>query len=209
MFSEMTYFNGVRETVEDMLKHYDGWGDPSTYPHMAAGWAVAGDTPFTWTKQVASSFGGTRNGMVVHWPKGITQPGRVSQQHCLTMDWTATILDIAGAHPPAGHELDGVSMRPVLQAAGLAFERPMYWRMKHRQQRAFRLGDWKYLKVDEHEYLFNVARDARERANQARREPARLSEMRERYEIWAAQVPPVPDDAFVGVVNTLADMPAR
>lgn len=153
--------------------------------------------------------GGIRVPYIVHWPKGITQPGRVSQQHCLTMDWTATILDIAGAHPPAGHELDGVSMRPVLQAAGLAFERPMYWRMKHRQQRAFRLGDWKYLKVDEHEYLFNVARDARERANQARREPARLNEMRERYEIWAAQVPPVPDDAFVGVVNTLADMPAR
>ena len=100
-------------------------------------------------------------------------------------------------------------MRPVLQEAGLAFQRPMYWRMKHRQQRAFRLGGWKYLKVDEHEYLFNVARDARERANQAKREPNRLNEMRKCYEAWAAQVPPVPDDAFVGVVSTLADMPAR
>ena len=51
-----------------MLKHYDEWGGPSTYPHMAAGWAVALDAPFSWTKQVASDFGGTRNGMVVHWP---------------------------------------------------------------------------------------------------------------------------------------------
>ena len=72
MFSEMTYFNGVQEQVPDMLKYLDQWGGPETYPHMAAGWAVALNAPFTWTKQVASSYGGTRNGMVVHWPKGIT-----------------------------------------------------------------------------------------------------------------------------------------
>ena len=52
MFNEYTYFNGVQETVADMLKHYDEWGSPSTYPHMAAGWAVAGDTPFMWTKRI-------------------------------------------------------------------------------------------------------------------------------------------------------------
>src|SRR5918993_3257501 len=71
MFNEMTYFNGVPETVPDMLKHIDEWGSESTYPHMAAGWAVATNAPFAWTKQVASDFGGTRNGMVVHWPAGI------------------------------------------------------------------------------------------------------------------------------------------
>jgi arylsulfatase len=65
MFNEMTYFNGVNETVQDMLKHYDDWGAPSTYPHMAAGWAVAGDTPFMWTKQIPSNYGSTRNGMIV------------------------------------------------------------------------------------------------------------------------------------------------
>ena len=70
LFNEMTYFNGVQETVQDVLKHYDELGGPNTYGHYAAGWAVAGDTPFTWTKQVASNYGGTRNGMVVHWPKG-------------------------------------------------------------------------------------------------------------------------------------------
>ena len=59
LFNEMTYFNGVPETVADILKHYDDLGGPNSYPHYAAGWAVAGDTPFTWTKQVAGSYGGT------------------------------------------------------------------------------------------------------------------------------------------------------
>ena len=76
MFNEMTFFNGVQETVPDILKHYDELGGPMSYPHMAAGWAVAGDTPFAWTKQVASSFGGTRNGMVIHWPKASRRRAR-------------------------------------------------------------------------------------------------------------------------------------
>ena len=80
MFSEMTYFNGVQETVEDMLKHYDEWGGPSTYPHMAAGWAVAGDTPFMWTKQIASNYGGSRNGMIVSWPKRIKAANEIRSQ---------------------------------------------------------------------------------------------------------------------------------
>ncbi|MEZ5700832.1 MAG: hypothetical protein R3E42_00945 [Burkholderiaceae bacterium] len=68
---------------------------------------------------------------------------------------------------------------------------------------------WKYLKVNEYEYLFNIERDARERANQAKREPERLQTMRAAYETWAAQVPDVPEDARVSLVYTLADMPAR
>jgi arylsulfatase A-like enzyme len=71
LFNEGTYFNGVPESVDEILKHFDELGGPNSYPHYAAGWAVAGDTPFTWTKQVAGSYGGTRNGMVVHWPQGI------------------------------------------------------------------------------------------------------------------------------------------
>jgi len=59
MFNEMTWANGVEEAVPDILEHFDELGGPMSYPHMAAGWAVAGDTPFTWTKQVASNFGGT------------------------------------------------------------------------------------------------------------------------------------------------------
>jgi arylsulfatase len=75
MYNEMSYFNGIPETVQDMLKHYDEWGSEATYPHYAAGWAVAMNAPFQFTKQVASDFGGTRNGMVAHWPKGIKAKG--------------------------------------------------------------------------------------------------------------------------------------
>jgi arylsulfatase A-like enzyme len=153
--------------------------------------------------------GGIRVPYIVHWPKGISKPGSVSTQHCMTMDWTATILDIAGAEPPSTHALDGLSMWPVLQDTSLTFDRPMHWRMKHNDQRALRVGEWKYLKVNEYEYLFNIDRDARERANQAKREPERLAQMRAAYEAWAAQVPQVPEDARVSLIYTLADMPAR
>jgi len=76
-FNEMTYFNGVEEKIEDLLKHVNEWGGPSTYPHMAAGWAVCFDSPFTWTKQIASNYGGTRQGLVVHWPARIKAKGEL------------------------------------------------------------------------------------------------------------------------------------
>ena len=153
--------------------------------------------------------GGIRVPYIVHWPQGIQSPGRASEQHSLTMDWTATILDIAGVKPPAGHSLDGVSLRLTFDQPDATFERLMYWRMKHNDQKAFRAGDWKYLKINEYEYLFNIERDARERANQAKREPERLAAMRSQYEAWASQIPPVPDDARVSLIYNLADMPAR
>jgi arylsulfatase A-like enzyme len=111
MFSEMTYFNGVQETLQDMLKHYDDWGGPSTYPHMAAGWAVAGDTPFTWTKQIASSFGGTRNGMVVHWPKRVTAKGEVRSQFHHVIDVAPTVLEAAGLPEPK--VVNGTPQKPI------------------------------------------------------------------------------------------------
>lgn len=100
MFNEMTYFNNVPEKVDDMLKHIDKWGGPETYPHMAAGWAVAFNTPFTWTKQVASNFGGTRVGMVAHWPKGIKARGEVRTQFSHVIDIAPTILEAAGLPEP-------------------------------------------------------------------------------------------------------------
>ncbi|MEN9768714.1 MAG: hypothetical protein RLZZ180_344 [Pseudomonadota bacterium] len=153
--------------------------------------------------------GGIRVPYIAHWPKGIAHAGSTCEQHCMTMDWTATVLDIAGAKPPTDHALDGVSLMPTLREPGKPFARPMFWRMKHRQQRAFRQGDWKYLKVDEHEYLFNLSQDARERANQARRDPQRLGQMRQAWETWNAQIPPVPSDARVHQPYSLQDMPAR
>jgi arylsulfatase A-like enzyme len=100
LFNEMTYFNGVPETVPEILKHIDDLGGPNSYGHYAAGWAVAGDAPFTWTKQVAGSYGGTRNGMVVHWPKGIVAKGEVRSQWHHIIDVAPTVLEAAGLPEP-------------------------------------------------------------------------------------------------------------
>ncbi len=96
MFNEMTYFNGVQEKLPDMLKLLEKWGGPETYPHMAAGWAVALDTPYQWTKQVASDHGGTKVGMAVHWPRGIKSKGELRTQFHHVIDVAPTILEAAG-----------------------------------------------------------------------------------------------------------------
>jgi arylsulfatase A-like enzyme len=111
MFNENTFFNGVQETIQDILKHYDELGSPSTYSHYAAGWAVAGGTPFAWTKQIASSYGGTRNGMVVHWPKTIRGRNEVRSQWHHVIDVAPTILAAAGLPEPK--VVDGVAQTPI------------------------------------------------------------------------------------------------
>ncbi len=100
MFNEYTYFNGVHEKVEDMLKLADKWGSAETYPHMAAGWAVALDAPFGWMKQVPSDFGGTRNGMVVSWPKRIKAKNEIRGQFGHVIDVAPTILQAIGLPEP-------------------------------------------------------------------------------------------------------------
>ena len=118
MYNEMTYFNYVPETVPDMLKHYDEWGSPSTYPHFAAGWAVALDAPFAWTKQVASDFGGVRNGMVISWPAGIKPKGEIRTQFGHVIDIAPTIYEIA--HIPAPKEVNGIKQDPI-EGTSLAY----------------------------------------------------------------------------------------
>lgn len=111
MFSEMTYFNGVQEQVPDMLKFIDKWGGPETYPHMAAGWAVMFDSPFAWTKQVASDHGGTKVGTAIHWPKGIKAKGELRNQFHHVIDIAPTILEAAGLPEPKA--VNGVTQRPM------------------------------------------------------------------------------------------------
>jgi len=111
MFNEYTYFNGVQEKVEDMLKKIDQWGGPETYPHMAAGWAVAFDSPFGWMKQVPSDFGGTRNGMVVHWPKGIKAKSEIRSQFSHVIDVAPTVLQAIGLPEPK--VVNGVKQIPI------------------------------------------------------------------------------------------------
>jgi arylsulfatase len=111
MYNEMTYFNNVTEKVEDLLPLIDKWGGPETFPHMAAGWAVAFDAPFSWTKQVASDFGGTRNGMIVHWPKGIEEKGGLRGQFGHVIDIAPTILEATSLPEPKS--VNGTPQTPI------------------------------------------------------------------------------------------------
>jgi len=151
--------------------------------------------------------GGIRVPWVAQWPARMPA-GRVSDQHCLTMDWSATMLAAAGVAPHLDYPLDGVSLLPVLEG-GPSFSRPLYWRMNHRGQRALRDGRWKYLRVDGIDYLFDVEADERERANQAGRDPDRLARMRAQWESWDATMPPIPEDAAVSLGYSSKDMPQR
>ena len=111
MYNEMTYFNGVAEKVEDLIPLIDKWGGPETFPHMSAGWAVAFDSPFSWTKQVASDFGGTRNGIVMHWPQRIKDKGSLRSQFSHVIDIAPTILEAAGLPEPKS--VNGTPQTPI------------------------------------------------------------------------------------------------
>ena len=118
-FNEIISLNGAAdfETTEFMAAHIDEFGGPSSYNHYAVGWAHAMDTPYQWTKQVASHFGGTRNGTIVHWPNGFAASGEVRSQFHHVIDIGPTILDVAGLPEPMfvngiqQMPLHGVSMR--------------------------------------------------------------------------------------------------
>ena len=104
-FNEYLFFNGAAalETPEFLASRIDLLGTPQAYNHFSVGWAHAMDTPYQWTKQVASHWGGTRNATVVHWPAGISEPGQVRHQFHHVIDIAPTVLDVAGLpHPDAG-----------------------------------------------------------------------------------------------------------
>lgn len=111
MFNENTFFNGHPETVAEVFKHIDDLGGPNAYNHYAAGWAVAGDTPFRWTKQIAGSFGGTRNGMVVSWPKRIKAKNEIRSQFHHVIDVAPTVLEAASIPQPKS--VNGTPQTPI------------------------------------------------------------------------------------------------
>jgi arylsulfatase len=110
-YNEMMALNGIVGDASQMLGHLEEWGDPTTFPHFAIGWAWAGNTPFQWTKQVASHFGGTRNGMVLHWPKGIKAKGEIRSQFHHVIDVAPTVLEAAKLPEP--RLVNGVEQRPM------------------------------------------------------------------------------------------------
>ena len=150
--------------------------------------------------------GGIRVPLLARWPARI-KAAQVSNTPAITMDWTSTMLEAAGVAPHPDYPQDGVSLLPLFADPTWQAPRALYWRMAHRHQRAMRQGQWKYLRIEEHEYLFDLACDARERANQAARDPQRLGAMRAAWDAWAATMPGIPADAKVSLLYGEAQMP--
>jgi arylsulfatase len=112
-FNELLTLNGVTdvETPEFMAARIDDFGTPAAFNHYAVGWAHAMDTPYQWTKQIASHWGGTRNGTIVHWPAGINARGEIRSQFHHVIDIATTVLDAAGLPEP--QEVNGVAQQPL------------------------------------------------------------------------------------------------
>jgi len=119
-YNEMINFNGAAalETPEFMIERIDDFGGPDSYNHFAVGWAHAMCTPYQWTKQVASHWGGTRNGTIVHWPHGIKASGEVRPQFAHVIDVAATVLEAAGLPEPTF--VHGVQQKP-LEGVSMAY----------------------------------------------------------------------------------------
>ena len=110
--NEVAMFNGIEVPVADQLKYfYDVWGSDKAYNHMAVPWSWAFDTPFSWTKQIASHFGGTRQGMAISWPQVISDKGGIRNQFHHVIDIVPTILE--ATHIPAPKAVDGIAQKPI------------------------------------------------------------------------------------------------
>jgi len=221
MYNEMTYFNMVTEKVEDLIPLMDEWGGPHTFPHMSAGWAVAFDSPFTWTKQVASDFGGTRNGMVVHWPNEIQGQGELRSQFSHVIDVVPTVLEAAKLPEPKSVNgtpqtpIEGTSLLYSFNDANAAerhttqyFEmfgnRAIYhegWFARTIHRAPWQTGKQKPLQSDVWE-LFNAKADFSLANNLAAENPDRLEKLKKEFMKEAEKYHVLPiDDRTVERVN--------
>jgi len=144
--------------------------------------------------------GGLRVPQIVWWP-GHIKAGRATDQVSITMDLTATCLAAAEVAPDTGLPLDGQDLLPMLTGRAPAGERTLYWRMANRSQRAVRRGNWKYLKVGDREFLFDIGWDPRERGDMAKKRPDLLNELRRSWEDWNRGMLPVPDSVTPALSN--------
>jgi len=117
-WNEVLPFNGISPTAAENMPFYDAWGNNQTYPHYSYAWAWTFDTPFKWTKQIASFFGGTKNGMAISWPAKIKDKGGIRWQFHHVIDIVPTLLDIAGIPQPV--QVDGVAQKPI-EGVSLAY----------------------------------------------------------------------------------------
>jgi hypothetical protein len=228
MFNEMSFFNGVPEAVGDVLKQLDKWGGPETFPHYAVGWAVAGDTPFAYAKQVASDCGGTADGMVIRWPKGVKAQGEVRSQFHHVIDIAPTVLEVAGLPAPrsvngtAQRPMEGISLaytfadgqaksRHVTQYFEIAGNRAVYhdgWLARTIHRAPWEQTPRATLDQDKWE-LYDRASDFSLANDLAAKEPRRLAEMKARFleEATKYSVLPIDDRSLERLDPVLAGRP--
>jgi len=199
-YNEMLALNGIVSDISSQLPWMDQWGSPMTFPHFSVGWAHAGNTPFQWTKQVASHFGGTRNGMVLHWPRGIQAKGEVRSQFHHVIDVAPTVLEAAGLPEPTmvngtrQRPMDGVSMvytlddpqakdRRTTQYFEMFGNRAIYhdgWVAATRHSIPWLAEPLPPVAEDRWE-LYNIAADFSEANDLAAENPAKLKELQELF----------------------------
>ena len=201
LLNEMSVFNNIREDFKEVMRRMDELGGPTTFNHYPVGWAHAMDTPFQWTKQIASHFGGTRNGMVISWPARIKDKGGIRTQFASVIDIAPTLLEAAGV--PAPTSINGVPQKPI-EGTSLVytFDDPKA-PSKHTTQyfemfanRAIYHDGWvacttppivpwemgKDIDVNAYAWeLYHVSEDFSQANNLAEKEPAKLKELQELF----------------------------
>jgi len=223
-FNEMFILNGAAEleTTEFMASRIDDFGGPDAYNHYAVGWSHAMDTPYQWTKQVASHWGGTRNGMIVHWPSGIEGKGEVRAQFHHVIDVAPTVLDAAGLPEPSfvhgiqQRPIEGVSMRYCFDDARAAerretqyFEmfcnRGIYhkgWTAVTRHSTPWVMGELSPLEDDTWE-LYDTSKDWSQAHDLAAEMPEKLEQLKRLFLIEAVKYNVLPlDDRRVERMNS-------
>jgi arylsulfatase A-like enzyme len=216
-YNEMINFNGAAalETPEFLTARLDKLGGPDSYNHYAVGWAHAMDTPYQWTKQVASHWGGTRNGLIVHWPKGIKEKSGLRSQFHHVIDVAPTILEVAGLPEPLfvngvqQHPIEGVSMAYSFNDAKAAerhetqyFEmfgnRGIYhkgWTAVTRHGTPWLLIGQKLPAFDDDNWeLYDTTKDWSQSHNLAKQMPEKLHELQRLWLIEAARYNVLPLD---------------
>lgn len=218
-YNELMHLSGIfdGESVEEMLEKKASWGGPESFPHMAAGWAVGTGAPFSWTKQVGSDFGGTRNGMVIHWPNGFKSRGEIRSHFHHVIDVAPTVMEAATLPFPRmvngapQDPFDGVSMLYALDSASAPdqhttqyFEmfgnRGIYhdgWMARVIHKAPWRSEPFQSLQEDTWE-LFNVREDFSLAHNVADKHPDKLKELKALFDTEAIRnhVYPIDDRSY-------------
>ena len=215
-FNETYVLNGLQTPFDANMSHYDDWGGPNTYPHFHAGWAMAGNTPFKYFKQIVHN-GGIADALIITWPKGIKAKGEVRNQYHHITDIGATILDVTGTpffEEIDGHnqmKLDGVSMKYSFDTADAPTNHPeQYYELFG--NRAIYKDGWKAVTIHANRMpwdlnrtapfendvweLYHIDEDFSESVNVADKYPKKLEELKKRWEelAWENNVFPLYDD---------------